>query len=81
MFLGVAERKLWRDGSRPGHSDDRGAGPPTPCWHPTPPSHPNQLPRISLFKCTGPFMSSSCPDGQVPLISQNALHQVRARDA
>ncbi|KAL4432565.1 hypothetical protein ABPG77_000502 [Micractinium sp. CCAP 211/92] len=34
------------------------------------------LPRISLFKCTGPFMSSSCPDGQVPLISENALHQM-----
>ncbi|KAL4436849.1 hypothetical protein ABPG75_003988 [Micractinium tetrahymenae] len=34
------------------------------------------LPRISLFKCTGPFMPSSCPDGQVPLISENALHQM-----
>ncbi|KAL4457339.1 hypothetical protein ABPG75_012204 [Micractinium tetrahymenae] len=33
------------------------------------------LPRISLFKCTGPFMSSSCPDGQVPP-SENALHQM-----
>lgn len=53
--------------------------PPPPPAHPPPQRH--LIPRISLFKCTGPFMSSACPDGQVPVISEHALHQVRLRTA
>ena len=33
------------------------------------------FPEIKLFKCTGSFYSSVCPNGQVLLISNNALHQ------
>ncbi|PSC74617.1 MLO 12 [Micractinium conductrix] len=36
----------------------------------------HMLPRVKLFKCTGPFLSTNCPDGQVLLISPEALHQV-----
>lgn len=34
------------------------------------------LPKTRLFRCTGPFISSTCPPGQVPVISSEALHQV-----
>lgn len=37
------------------------------------------LPRTKMFKCTGPFLSSFCPDGQVVAISANALHQASPR--
>ena len=34
------------------------------------------LPRLKFYQCTGPFLSTSCPPGKVPLISYDALHQV-----
>jgi hypothetical protein len=43
---------------------------------PNNPSDVHVLPRAKLFKCTGPFLSSGCPNGKVPAISANALHQV-----
>ena len=35
------------------------------------------LPRLKFYKCTGPFLSTGCPSGQVPLISYDTLHQVK----
>lgn len=43
---------------------------------PNNPTAVHVLPRAKLFKCTGPFLSSGCPNGKVPAISASALHQV-----